>query len=140
MLLELAPEWTMDLDRGPDWIFIHLRPPHGTSPSPQAPLPQGARGGAAEVPLAEKIFQHLEQAFCYRLVLEMDDVRLLRSWMVGELVRLHKRVVTHGGTLRLCGLTPASEAALQACRLFDHFPAFENRHDAVMGCNPRKPR
>ena len=130
MLLELAPEWTMELDRGPDWLFIRLRPPSGN-----------VRGsGAAEVPLAEKIFQHLEQAFCYRLVLEMDDVRLLRSWMVGELVRLHKRVVTHGGTLRLCGLTPASEAALQACRLFDHFPAFENRHDAVMGCNPRKPR
>jgi hypothetical protein len=22
MLLELAPEWSMELDRGPDWIFI----------------------------------------------------------------------------------------------------------------------
>ena len=27
MLLELAPEWTMELDRGPDWLFIKLQPP-----------------------------------------------------------------------------------------------------------------
>jgi len=130
MLLELAPEWSMELDRGPDWIFIRLRPP---------PVRAG-RDIAAEFPLAEKIFQQLEQSFCYRLVLELNDVSLLRSWMIGELVRLHKRLVTRGGTLRLCGLSATSEEALHACRLFDHFPAFENRHDAVMGCNPRKPR
>ena len=140
MLLELAPEWSMELDRGPDWIFLRLRPPPGSSPSPPAPLPRAARGGAAEFPLAEKIFQQLEQSFCYRLVLELNDVSLLRSWMIGELVRLHKRIVTRGGTLRLCGLSAVSEEALHACRLLDHFPAFENRHDAVMGCNPRKPR
>jgi len=126
MLLELAPEWSMDLDRGPDWIFIRLRPPR--------------QGDSAEVPLAQKIFEQLEQSFCYRLVLELDDVRLLRSWIVGELVRLHKRVVTQGGTLRLCGLSATNEEVLKVCRLFEHFPAFDNRHDAVMGCNPRKPR
>ena len=130
MLLELAPEWSMQLDRGPDWIFIRLRPP---------PVRAG-RDIAAEFPLAERIIQQLEQSFCNRLVLELNDVSLLRSWMIGELVRLHKRLVTRGGTLRLCGLSAASEEALAACRLFDHFPAFENRHDAVMGCNPRKPR
>ena len=126
MLLELAPEWSMELDRGPDWIFIRLRPPRGKN--------------AAEFPIAEKIYQQLEQAFCHRLVLELDEVPILRSWLVGELVRLHKRIAAHNGTLRLCGLSAPSEAALKACRLLDHFPAFENRHDAVMGCNPRKPR
>ena len=126
MLVELAPEWTMDLDRGPDWLFIRLRPPR--------------QEGAAEIPLAEMIWKQLEQSFCYRLVLELDDVQLLRSWMVGELVRLHKRITTQGGTLRLCGLSAANEEALRSCRLLDHFPAFDNRHDAVMGHQPRRPR
>ena len=39
MLLELAPEWTMEIDRGPDWLFIRLQPPHHgdteKSPSPK---------------------------------------------------------------------------------------------------------
>jgi anti-anti-sigma factor len=129
MLLELAPEWTMDLDRGPDWLFIRLRPPA-----------KNAGGTTTEVALAESIYQRLEQAFCHRLVLELDEVPHLRSWMLGELVRLHKRVASQGGTLRLCGLSAAGEEALQACGLFEHFPTFANRHDAVMGCNPRKPR
>ena len=130
MFLELAPEWSMDLDRGPDWLFIRLRPPSG---------PAGL-AGAAEVPLAEKILQQLQQSFCHRLVLELDAVPLLKSWMVSELVHLHKRIVTQGGTLRLCSVSPASEAVLRACRLLDHFPVFDNRYDAVMGCKPRKPR
>ncbi len=126
MLLDLASEWSMELDRGPDWIFIRLRPPSDKN--------------AAEFPIAAKIHQQLEQAFCHRLVLELDAVPHLRSWMIGELVRLHKRITTQGGTLRLCGLSATSEEALAACRLFDHFPSYANRHDAVMGCNPRKPR
>jgi anti-anti-sigma factor len=126
MLLELAPEWSIELDRGPDWIFIRLRPPRSEN--------------AAEFPIAEKIYRRLEQAFCYRLVLELNEVSYLRSWLVGELVRLHKRIAAHNGTLRLCGLSAASEETLKACRLFDHFPAFENRHDAVMGHRPKQPR
>ncbi|HEX5103693.1 MAG TPA: STAS domain-containing protein [Pirellulaceae bacterium] len=126
MLLELSPEWTMDLDRGPDWMLLRLRPP--------------AKGDGAPFPLADMISKKLEQSFCYRLVLELDDVRVLRSWMLGELVRLNKRIDEKGGTLRLCGLSDANEAALAACGLFEHFPSFENRHDAVMGCRPKQPR
>jgi anti-anti-sigma factor len=125
MLLELDREWSLELDRGPDWLYMHLRPPNGKS--------------AAEAPLAERICQQLEQSFCYRVVLELDDVPAVRSWMLNELVRLQKRVEEKGGTLRLCGLSPTNEAALKACHLLDHFPAFANRHDAVMGCRP-KPR
>src|SRR5262245_21128467 len=99
MLLELAPEWTMDIDRGPDWLFIRLSPPR--------------HGDTGEIRLAEMIWQKLEQCFCYRMVLELDDVGMLRSWMVGELVRLHKRVTTHGGMLRLCGLSKTNEDVLR---------------------------
>lgn len=126
MLMELAPEWTTDIDRGPDWLFIRPRPPRD--------------GDTGEIALAEMIWQKLEQCFCYRVVLELDDVKHLRSWMVGELVRLHKRVTTQGGMLRLCGVSPANQDVLRICRLHDRFPAYRNRTDAVMGCRPPQPR
>ena len=122
MLLELAPEWTMDIDRGPDWLFIRLSPPR--------------HGDTGEIHLAEMIWRKLEQCFCYRAVLEMNDVGMLRSWMVGELVRLHKRVTTQGGMLRLSGLSHANEDVLRISRLNDRFPSYRNRTDAVMGCRP----
>src|SRR6266567_841751 len=43
MLLELVPEWTMDIDRGPDWLFVRLSPPR--------------HGDTGEIPLAEMIWQ-----------------------------------------------------------------------------------
>jgi anti-anti-sigma factor len=133
MLLELTPEWTIDLERGPDWQFIRLRPP-------QASARDRRRGGEVrEFPLADKIFEKLEQSFCYRVVLELDDVRL-KSWMLGELVRLQKRIDEHGGMLRICGISPQGEEALNACGLADRFPAYPCRHDAVMGQRPTKPR
>jgi anti-anti-sigma factor len=126
MLLELAPEWTMDIDRGPDWLFIRLQPPH--------------HGDTGEISLAEMIWQKLEQSFCYRVVLELDDVGYLRSWMIGELVRLHKRVSTHGGMLRLAGLSKEAETVLRICRLHDRLPTYRNRTEAVMGYRPAQPR
>jgi anti-anti-sigma factor len=126
MLLELAPEWTVDIDRGPDWLFVRPRPPHN--------------GDTTEIPLAEMIWQTLEQSFCHRVVLELDDVNYLRSWMIGEIVRLHKRVTSHGGMLRLSGLSPDAETVLRICRLTDRLPAYRNRTDAVMGYRPPQPR
>ena len=126
MLLELAPEWAVEIDRGPDWLFIRLRPPAGPD--------------AGEVPLAEMIWQRLQQSFCHRVVIELDDVRSLRSWMIGELVKLHKRLTASGGMMRLCGLSETNQEALRACRLDGRFPAYRNRTDAVMGHRPPQPR
>ena len=131
MLLELAPEWSMDIDRGPDWLFIRPQPPNNGNT---------AHGDSGEIPLAEMVWKKLEQCFCYRVVLELDNIEHLRSWMVGELVRLHKRVTMHGGMLRLCGVSPEAETVLRICRLNDHFPAYRNRTDAVMGHRPQQPR
>src|SRR5207247_1405442 len=131
MLLELAPEWSMDIDRGPDWLFIRPQPPNNH---------YTAHGHSGEFPLAETVWKKLEQCFCYRVVLELDQVEYLRSWMIGELVRLHKRVTTHGGMLRLCGVSRDALAVLRICHLADRFPAYRNRTDAVMGYRPPQPR
>jgi anti-anti-sigma factor len=126
MLLEVAPEWSLEIDRGPDWMFIRLAPPHD--------------GDTGEIALAEMIWEKLEQSFCHRLVLELEGVKFLRSWMVGQLVKLHKRLSAQGGMLRISGLSQANQDVLRICRLGDHFPAYRNRTDAVMGYRPAKPR
>lgn len=126
MLLDVAPGWSMDLDRGPDWLFVRLRPP--------------AHGFGLEVDLAEAVWEKLDQAFCYRLVLELDEVPMLRSWMIGQLVLLHKRICSHDGMMRLCGVSDANHEVLRCCRLDDRFPQYRNRTDAVMGHRPVRPR
>jgi anti-anti-sigma regulatory factor len=126
MLLELAPGWSMDLDRGPDWLFVRLRAP--------------AKGLSPEFDMAEAVWEKLDQAFCYRLVMELDEVPRLQSWMIGQLVLLHKRIASNGGMMRLCGVSDSNQAALRSCRLDDRFPQYANRTAAVMGQRPSQPR
>lgn len=126
MLLDTTLQWSLEIDRGPDWMFVRPLPPR--------------QGDTGEVPLAEEIWHKMEQSFCHRVVLELDAVLFLRSWLVGELVRLHKRVTSQGGMLRVCGLSAANQDVLRCCRLEENFPAYRNRTDAVMGHRPPQPR
>jgi anti-anti-sigma regulatory factor len=126
MMLDLAPGWMMEIDRGPDWLFIRL---HGEEPF-----------DCDGVDLAGRLWQVLDQEFTHRLVLELEEVRLLRSHFVGELVRLHKRLQSQGGMLRLSGLSESNYQVLCSSRLADRFPKYQSREDAVMGYRPAKPR
>jgi anti-anti-sigma factor len=125
-MLELAREWTMDVERGPDWLFIRL---HG----PQDPK-------AEPSDLANRVWRLMQQHFTYRLVLELDDVPSLNSYFLGQLVMLHKRIHSRDGVLRLSGLTDLALDALRACRLDHSFSRYSTRADAVMGHRPTKPR
>ena len=125
-MLDLANGWTLDVDRGPDWLFVRLHcPSHG--------VVDGAD-------LAETLWNLLRQHFTKRLVLELDELRELRSHVVGQLVLLHKRIHADEGLMRLCGLSEYNYQALRACRLSDRFPNYRNREDAVMGHHPVLPR
>lgn len=111
------------IDRGPDWLFVRLRP------------------GASEMDdLASQLWALLNKHFIYRLVLEMDEVEYLPSQMMGQLVMLQKRVLQHDGALRLCGLSPQCSEALHLCRLDRALPVFDCRADAVYGRAMVKPR
>jgi anti-anti-sigma factor len=125
-MLDLMPEWTMDVERGPEWLFVRLHGPDN--------------GEAEGTELANRVWAALEQHFTYRLVLELDDVPLLRSYMLGQLVMLHKRIHSHGGMLRLSGLSDVNLEALKACRLDHSFSRYATREDAVMTHSPAKPR
>jgi len=125
-MLDLAGEWTLDVERGPDWLFIRLHGPENTQAEPAN--------------LAESIWRLLDQQFTYRLVLELDDVPFMSSWFLGQLVMLHKRIQRHDGMLRLSGISDGAFEAMRACRLEHSFSRYDTREDAVMGHIPRKPR
>lgn len=125
MVVDLIPGWTLQTDRGPDWLFIK-------------PIPPADQQGV-EVDLAEAIWERMQQQFCHRLVLEMDQVPLLRSWLIGQLVMLHKRITSHDGLMRISGMSDGNQEVLHMVRLDDRFPQYADRGAAVMGYRP-KPR
>ena len=123
---QTATGWQIDVDRGPDWVFVRLHP------AEEAQLD--------DLSMAEQVWSLLEQSFTYRLVIELDEVAILQSYLIAQLVLLAKRIHSHGGMLRLCGLSPANRQVLQLCRLSECLPSYSNRSDAVMGHLPAQPR
>lgn len=111
------------VERGPDWLFVRLRPDSHRFDD-----------------VADRLMALLDKHFIYRLVLEMDEVEILPSMLIGQLIMLHKRLLHHDGALRLCGLSPSCAEALHFCRLDQALPSFACREDAVRGCSPKRPR
>ena len=114
-------------ERGPDWLRLKIL---------------GIHSGETEgVPLAEEVWALVERHMVHRLVLELDEVRMLDSHLIGELIVLHRRMSERGGLMRLCGLSPYNRCILHRCRLDDRFLAYETWEEAVLGCQrPRQPR
>jgi len=125
-MLEIAPGWQLDVDRGPDWLFVRIHDPaeaHDDAP-----------------PLADRLWELLQEQFVNRLIIELDELRWLPSYLIGQLVLIQKKVHTHGGVVRLCGLSPDNERVLRLTRLDSLLPNYANRAAAVMGHVPQKPR
>lgn len=125
MAAEIAPGCTFTIDRGPDWLFLR---------------PQLPRDAGAEVDLADSAWDMMQQHLVHRVVLELEDLNLLRSWLIGQLIHLHKRVTSQGGTMRISGLSDENQEVLRMCRLDDRFPQYPCRANAVMGWRPMKAR
>ncbi|MEM9659766.1 MAG: STAS domain-containing protein [Planctomycetota bacterium] len=115
-MADVGKAWDLEVDRGPDWLFVRLHP--------NADEP-------AEV--AERLWSIAQRHFTYRIVLELDELHILPSRLLGQLVVLHKRLLSRHGALRLCGLSASCAQALEFCRLNQALPTFEDREDAVHG-------
>jgi anti-anti-sigma factor len=113
---EVCEDWGVDVDRGPDWLFVRLRP-----------------GTQEPGDMADKLWKLADRHFVYRMVLEMDQVDVLPSRLMGQLVTLQKRVMQRQGALRLCGLTDHCAETLHFCRLDQALPNYETRAEAVTG-------
>lgn len=122
----IAPGWELDVSRGPDWLLVRVT--------------TSDRNAADTPPLADQLWSLMERHFTYRLALELDDVDLLHSYLVGQLLVLYKRIREHDGVMRLSGLSPYNQEVLHLHHLDDRFPHYSNLEEAVMGNNPRKPR
>jgi anti-anti-sigma factor len=125
MKLALASGWDVNVERGPGWLFVRV------------PSPEGLAG--EETKLAERLWELLQQSFFRRLVVELDDMPRLSSYVVGQLVLLHKRISTQGGIMRICGVSPECQEVLRLHRLNDRLHPFRDREEAVLG-RPGKPR
>jgi anti-anti-sigma factor len=90
--------------------------------------------------LADEVLHTMEQHFTKRVVLEMDELQLLHSGLIGQLVQLQRKIASDGGTLRVCGLSDAGRAALHATRLDRQLGCCTDRTEAVMGQRPNQPR
>ncbi len=114
-----------EVDRGPDWLLVKIK----------------HLADSADTPLARNLWSLLEQHFTYRLVLEMDEVDMLDSHLIGQLLALGKRIQDRDGILRLCGLSEHNQQMLDTCRLSNHFLSYRNREEAVLGPGrPHNPR
>ena len=120
-----AANWRLSVDRGPDWLIVKIQPTTESEYATQE--------------LADQLWAMLVQHFTYRLVLEMEEVDLMASPLVGQLIALHRKIGEQGGTLRLCGLSERCEDSLRLCRLRAHLATHENRLEAVLG-HPMLPR
>jgi len=114
----------LGVERGPGWLFIKL----------DNIIPDPFEGDELE----EQIWSLLEKHLTYRVVLEMDEVEVVSSQLVSQLLQLCSKVHQHGGVIRLSGLSPQNQKVLQACSLSDRFPSCRDRVEAVMGCKSCK--
>jgi anti-anti-sigma factor len=128
MLTTMEHGWAMDVDRGPDWLFVRLK--------------KGAPDATRDVagPLAEDLWTVMRQSFSRRLVLDLSEVERLNSPLLGQLISLGKKVREVEGVLRLTGVSPDNERVIQIARLDQRLPSFPTRADAVRGERPAKPR
>jgi hypothetical protein len=92
VMLTMAPSCDLEVERGPDWLLVRVK--------------NLSSDRTENTSLAERIWGLLQQHFTYRLVLELNDVEVLDSFLIDELLDLYRRVKQHGGVMRICGLSP----------------------------------
>ncbi len=111
--------WEIEVDRGPDWLFVRLIPTNNTS--------------SYTSEFVEPVWDVIDQHFIYRIVLEMDQLDQVSSELIDQLLILQQRVWAHQGMLRLCGLSPdcfeARASVLSAAGLTN----YRDRETAVLG-------
>ena len=91
----------LDVERGPDWLLVRIT-------SVDADPADG-------LSLADRLWEVMERHFVYRMVLEMDQIPVLNSYLIGQLVALRRR---SGRASRRDPIVRA--VALQSPSLADH--------------------
>ncbi|MGL4511751.1 MAG: STAS domain-containing protein [Lacipirellulaceae bacterium] len=114
--IELDGGWRATFQPGGDWLSVRLHP--------AGPFP-------ASHTLLERLWGEIDARGARHVVVDMAEVSFLPSLLMGELVRLHKRLATHGGRLRLCSLHEHPREALAVVGLDRVLPAFVTLAEAT---------
>jgi anti-anti-sigma factor len=117
-MLTVAPSCEFQVERGPDWLLVCIK---------------NLDSRDSHIPLADRLWDLMQQHFTHRLVLELNDVEVLSSHLIEELMTLYRRIEEHDGVLRLCGLSPENREVLHVCHLDERLLPYGDRHEAVMG-------
>jgi hypothetical protein len=127
-MLEIAPGWHVEMDRGPNWLLLRFQPPTDGPPD----------GGQLCGQLWDLMRKHLTN----RLVVEFDNVPRLDAKTIDQLRQLHERIEEANGKLRVCGLSSDDEQALRSVESRTERPisVFRSRSEAVLGYRPAQPR
>jgi anti-anti-sigma regulatory factor len=157
--ITLTRGWTLDVERGPEWLIVR---PHRarlavSEPTAHAGVRRAGHSPADKLPIsaqimpdsscdlspafAEQVWTILQQNFAHRLVLELDEFDSLDSHLIGELMWLYQQIHGHEGMMRICGLSAANQDLLYECALHERFASYRDREDAIMGdSRPNQPR
>jgi hypothetical protein len=119
MTVPIADGWQFDVDEGPEWLFLCLR--------------RSGPDAAPEPPVATRAWEIAEQSHKTRIVFEMGENAFLTSYLVGQLILLHKRALIAGATFRIQGFSAHNYATLQMLHVADRFPNYAGRENAVLG-------
>jgi len=119
MVTHALEGFRLSVDRGPNWLFIKLRP---------------KRHFAREVvQVADELWSIASRHFIYRVVLELEELHQMPANLVDQLVIFQERLNQCGGALRICGLSDVCAQKLCARRLDAALPNYATRQAAVLG-------
>ncbi|MFV2067523.1 MAG: hypothetical protein ACC645_11130 [Pirellulales bacterium] len=118
MMVQIVSNWRFAIDRGPDCLFVKIQPPKHSAK------------GADE--LADDLWSIMVKHLTYRLVLEMEEVDRLPDHLIQQLLTLKQRIESHGGMLRLCGLSDSCQETLDTAHTTE-LAKYHNRTDALVG-------
>ena len=118
-MIELKDGWQLHQDTSPDWLFFHV-----VAPSHRA---------MGEPPIAEAVALEVANTGTRRVVMDFSGNVMLFSYLVGQIISLHKRLLMEGGAFRICGLSEENADVLKVLHLNDRLPNYRDRGAAVMG-------
>lgn len=119
MVTHALEGFKLSVDRGPNWLFIRLRP---------------KRHFAEDIAqIADELWSIASRHFIYRLVLELDELHQMPVSLVDQLVILQDRLVQSDGSLRICGLSADCAQMLCDRELDAALPNYPTRQEAVLG-------
>jgi anti-anti-sigma factor len=118
-MFDIADGWGLDVEVGSHWLFVTVR---------------CKRGHTWETPpLAEFVWDIADELSTNQIILELSEVEVLHSLLIGQLILLHKRITSHGGIVRLAGLSPQNQMALDIANLGKRFPWYQTCEEAMRG-------